>query len=54
MEYSRINSKRFVDELRADPGIYDHVIVTVFDPPEKLEAALSTVAGIRPLAKVTA
>jgi predicted methyltransferase len=38
-EYYRVNAKRFLDKLGADPAVYDRVIPTVFDPPAKLDAA---------------
>jgi predicted methyltransferase len=39
VKYYRNNAKRFLEKLAADPDIYDQVIPTVFDPPDKLEAA---------------
>ena len=38
-EYYRKSANRFKEKLTADPSRYDKVIATVFDPPEKLEAA---------------
>jgi len=38
-EYYRKGAARFRAKLAADPSRYDRVRVTVFDPPDKLEAA---------------
>ena len=38
-EYSQTNSKKYEDKLRASPEIFDKVIVTIFAPPDKLDAA---------------
>lgn len=39
VEYYRRNAKRYTDKLAANPEIYDQVVITVFDPPDKLEIA---------------
>ncbi len=39
VEYYRRNANRYLEKLAANPAVYDQVIVTVFDPPAKLEAA---------------
>ncbi len=39
VEYYRVNAKRFLDKLAADPDVYDRVVPTVFDPPAKLDIA---------------
>ena len=38
-KYYRRNAQVFIDKLAADPDSYDKVVVTVFDPPQKLEPA---------------
>ena len=38
-EYSQMNSQKYDDKLKASPEIYDKVIVTIFAPPDKLDAA---------------
>lgn len=38
-EYFQRNAKRYADKLATRPDLYDKVKVTVFAPPEKLDAA---------------
>jgi len=38
-KYYQRNSQIFSEKMAADPGTYDKVRITVFDPPEKLEPA---------------
>ena len=38
-EYSQTNSKKYEEKLQASPEIYGKVIVTIFAPPDKLDAA---------------
>lgn len=39
VEYYQRNLKAYKDKLAANPGVYDQVILTEFQPPKKLEVA---------------
>jgi predicted methyltransferase len=39
VEYYRRNARKFVDKLSARLELYDHTVVTVFAPPQKMDIA---------------